>query len=75
MEDLVRFLAENLVEHPEAVEVRTFTRGRRVRIRLSVASEDMGRIIGKEGRIADALREIVRVAARVQGKRATLEIR
>ncbi len=75
MEELVRFLAENLVERPEAVHVRTFARGRRVRIRLSVAPEDMGRIIGKEGRIADALREVVRVAARVQGKRATLEIR
>jgi predicted RNA-binding protein YlqC (UPF0109 family) len=75
MEDLVRYLAEHLVDNREAVEVEERVRGRMVEVRLKVAREDMGRVIGKGGRIANAMRSLVRVAALKHGQRANLEIR
>lgn len=75
MEELVRFVAQNLVEEPEAVEIEVEERGRKVKIQLSVASDDMGRVIGKNGRIANAMRKLTRVAARRQDKYVNVEIR
>ena len=75
MEDLVLYLAENLVQDPDSVQVEVRERGRIVDIRLRVAREDMGRVIGKGGRIANSMRSLVRVAALKRGKRANLEIR
>ena len=58
MKDLVIRIAQALVDHPEQVEVRSFGGGDRIRLELSVAKEDMGRIIGKEGRTAKAIRKM-----------------
>ncbi|MDQ4078342.1 MAG: KH domain-containing protein [Chloroflexota bacterium] len=76
MEELVEYIAKNLVDNPDAVRVIERSRGRNnVELRLHVAKEDMGRVIGKRGRVANAMRSLVRVAAIKRGKRANLEIR
>ena len=76
MKELVSYLAKNLVDNPEAVEVEERTRGRgNIELRLTVSKEDMGRVIGRGGRVANAMRSLVRVAAIRQGKRVNLEIR
>jgi predicted RNA-binding protein YlqC (UPF0109 family) len=74
MKDLIEYIAKSLVDHPEQVEVREFRNGNRVRIELSVAQDDMGRIIGKSGRVANAIRTLLRVAAESEGKQATLDV-
>jgi predicted RNA-binding protein YlqC (UPF0109 family) len=74
MKDLIEFIAKSLVDHPEQVEVREFDSGDRVRLELSVARDDMGRIIGKSGKVANAIRALLRVAAERDGKQATLDV-
>ena len=72
--ELVDFLARNLVLHPEAVEVKQNTTDQLTTFELRVAKEDLGRVIGKQGRTAKSLRTILNAAAsRIQHK-ATLEI-
>jgi predicted RNA-binding protein YlqC (UPF0109 family) len=74
MKDLIEFIAKSLVDHPEQVEVREFGSGDRIRLELSVARDDMGRIIGKSGKVANAIRALLRVAAERDGKQATLDV-
>lgn len=74
MKELVEFMAKSLVEHPEQVEVREVDTAHSIVLELRVAKEDMGRIIGKEGRVADAMRTLLRVAGLRRGKRVILEI-
>ena len=74
MKDLIDYIARLLVEHPEQVEVREFGGGDRVRLELTVARDDMGRVIGKGGRVANAIRAVLRVAAEREGKQATLDV-
>lgn len=74
MKDLIEFIAKSLVDHPEQVEVREFGSGDRVRLELSVAGDDMGRIIGKSGKVANSIRALLRVAAEREGKQATLDV-
>ena len=74
MKALVEYIAKSLVENPDQVEVRETTNGNRVRIELSVAKEDMGRVIGKNGRVANSIRTLLRVAAEQDGKQATLDV-
>ena len=74
LKDLVEYIAKTLVEDPSQVEVRVVEGTNSVTVELHVAPGDMGRVIGKSGRIANAMRTLVRVAAIRQGKRATLEI-
>ncbi|MBI3287846.1 MAG: KH domain-containing protein [Chloroflexi bacterium] len=74
MKELVEFLAKSLVEHPEQVEVKEIRTTSSIVYELRVAKEDMGRVIGKEGRVADAMRTLLRVAAMRQGKKVILEI-
>jgi uncharacterized protein len=74
MKDLIEFIAKTLVDHPEQVEVRESQNGNRVRLELSVAKEDMGRVIGKNGRVANSIRMLLRVAAEREGKQATLDV-
>jgi len=71
-EQLVRYIAESLVEKPEAVQVRRKDLRDTVKIMLKVAPEDMGRVIGKQGRIANAVRTLLRVAS--EDKNILLEI-
>lgn len=74
MKELIEYIAGQLVEDKSKVSVQEFDDNGRVRIELKVAKEDMGRIIGKGGRVANSIRILLRVAAAREGKRATLDI-
>jgi len=74
MKALIEYIAKSLVEHPEQVEVRETATGNRVRLELSVAKDDMGRVIGKNGRVANSIRTLLRVAAEREDKQATLDV-
>ncbi len=74
MKELIEYIAKSLVDRPEAVQVRETGGGSKIRIELSVAREDMGRVIGKGGRVANAIRTLLRVAAEREGKQVTLDV-
>ena len=74
MKELVEYIAKSLVDDPSQVEVREIEGATSVILELSVAPEDMGRVIGRNGRVANAMRTLLRVIAAKQGKRVTLEI-
>lgn len=74
MRELVEYMVKSMVNEPEQVRVKE-TGGHNTTIYLHVAPNDMGRIIGKSGRVASAMRILLRVAAIRQGKRVTLEIK
>jgi hypothetical protein len=74
MKDLIEYIAKSLVDHPEDVQVRQMGGGSRVRIELSVSKDDMGRVIGKGGKVANSIRTLLRVAAEREGKQATLDV-
>jgi len=74
MKDLIEFIAKSLVEHPDQVEVREYGNSDHIRLELSVAREDMGRVIGKSGKVANSIRILLRVAAEREGKQATLDV-
>ena len=74
MEDLVEYLARNLVDKPDEVRVVRTERDGAVVLELHVAHEDLGKVIGKHGRVARALRTLVRASAAKAGQRALLEI-
>lgn len=71
---LVEFLAKSLVEDPSAVRVSEKQEGDSVVIELNVAESDMGKVIGKQGRIAKAIRTVVKAASARTGKKYTVEI-
>lgn len=74
LEGLVKFMAENMVEDPEEVQVESHQRGRIVTVTLTVPQHDMGKVIGRQGRIARAMRTLLTIAASRQGYRASLDI-
>jgi hypothetical protein len=74
MKALIEFIAKSLVENPDQVEVREVQSGKRVRLELNVAKDDMGRVIGKNGRVANSIRTLLRVAAEREDKQATLDV-
>ena len=74
MKDLIEFIAKSLVTYPDQVEVREYGNGDHIRIELSVARDDMGRVIGKSGKVANSIRLLLRVAAEREGKQATLDV-
>jgi len=74
MKELAEYIARSLVDNPEDVEVREHVSGRRVDLELSVAKDDMGRVIGKRGRVANAIRALLRVAAEREGKQVSLDV-
>jgi predicted RNA-binding protein YlqC (UPF0109 family) len=74
MKELIEFIAKSLVDDPSEVYVRVQTQRDRVHLELSVADEDMGRVIGRGGRVANAMRALLRVAASQQGTRSSLDI-
>jgi predicted RNA-binding protein YlqC (UPF0109 family) len=74
VKELLEFLARSLVDHPEQVRVEETQTSDGVVLRLSVAKEDVGKVIGKQGRIARALRTVVKASAVKDGKQATVEI-
>ncbi len=74
MKEFVEYIARSLVEDPSQVHVTQIERAGSVILELHVAQEDMGRVIGRSGRVANAIRLLLRVAAAKQGKRVSLEI-
>jgi uncharacterized protein len=75
MKELVEYIARSLVDDPNAVEVtESATGSSAIILELRVAPDDMGRVIGKNGRVANAIRSLLRVVATKDGKRVTLEI-
>ena len=74
MQELVTVLAKALVEKPEEVQVEAVEEEDRTVLKLHVAQEDMGRVIGKQGRIAKAIRTIVKSAATREKKKVTVDI-
>ena len=74
MHELVKFIAMNLVDDPDQVKVELKDSDRAAVIELSVAPEDMGKVIGKQGRIAKAIRTVVKAASAKDSKKYTVEI-
>lgn len=74
MGELVEMIAKALVDDPDAVEVNEVEGTQSVIIELKVAPDDMGKIIGKQGRIAKAIRTVVKAAAIKENKRVVVEI-
>ncbi|MNW28878.1 hypothetical protein D3C74_57190 [compost metagenome] len=74
MEELVIIIAKALVDHPEDVTVKTVEKDRLVVYELAVHPDDVGKVIGKQGRIAKALRTVVTSAAVKMDKRVTVDI-
>ena len=74
MRDLVLWLAKQLVEDQDAVRVESIERDHSTVLELSVAQEDLGRVIGRGGKTAKAFRAVLDAAARQQGRRAVLDI-
>ena len=69
MRELVEVLAQSLVDHPEEVTVQETEKDNEILLELKVAQEDMGKVIGKQGRIAKAIRTVVKAAAMEDNKK------
>ena len=74
MDELVRFIAQNLVDKPEEVKVTVKQEEDATVIELTVAPDDMGKVIGKQGRIAKAIRTVVKAASAREDKKYVVEI-
>lgn len=74
MKELLEILAKSLVSNPDAVEVKEVSGEQSITLELRVASEDMGKVIGKQGRIAKAIRTVVKAASIKENKRVVVEI-
>lgn len=74
MQDLVEYLARRLVDNPDEVRVDAQADEDTLRLRLSVAPEDVGKVIGKQGRTIRAMRTVVRSGGARRGQRVMLEI-
>jgi len=74
MKELIEYIAKSIVNAPDDVVVTEETDEEHIVLKLQVADDDKGRVIGKQGRIAEAMRTLIRVKAAKQGTRATLEI-
>ncbi len=74
MRDLIEYIAKSLVDRPEDVSVHETTGEKTTIIELRVAQEDLGKVIGKQGRTARAMRTLLNAAGTKMGKRCVLEI-
>ncbi|MPM21200.1 hypothetical protein SDC9_67643 [bioreactor metagenome] len=74
MKDLLVYIAQNLVEHPEAVSVTEIEGAGETILELRVDPSDMGKVIGRQGRIAKEIRVLMRSVAQRQGKQVSVEI-
>lgn len=70
----MEYLAKALVENPDAVSVKVEEKDKLTVLELRVAPEDMGKVIGKQGRIAKAIRTVVKAVATKEGKKASVDI-
>ena len=74
MKELVEIIAKALVEHPDEVLVTQKEEGKHITIELHVAASDMGKVIGKQGRIAKAIRSVVKAASSKENQGVDVEI-
>lgn len=74
LQGLVEFVAQSLVDQPASVSVEKQQRGNMVNLELHVEKSDMGRVIGKGGRVANSIRTLLKVAAAREGSRVNLDI-
>ena len=74
MKELVEVIAKALVDHPDEVVVTQKEEGKHITIELHVAASDMGKVIGKQGRIAKAIRSVVKAASTKENQRVDVEI-
>ncbi len=74
MKELVEFIVKSLVDNPDEVHVDAFDDRSETILELSVAADDMGRVIGKNGRVINSIRTLVQVSAAKEGKRVNLEV-
>ena len=74
IQELVEYVAKSLVEDPSQVKVNMHETAHSIILELHVAPDDMGRVIGRGGKVINSLRTLVRIAAMRQGKRVTLEL-
>lgn len=74
LKDLIEFIAQSLVDHPEQVKVREIEEEKVTVVELSVAGEDLGKVIGKGGRTAKAMRAVLLTAGVKVNKKTVLEI-
>ncbi|MGQ9523659.1 MAG: KH domain-containing protein [Armatimonadota bacterium] len=74
MKELVEMLAKNLVDQPELVDVREVEGTSTLTYEIIVAEDDVGKVIGKQGRIINAIRTIVKAAATKNGKKVYVEV-
>lgn len=74
MRELVEYIVQQLVDQPDKVQVKQLEGERTIVIEIKVAEEDLGKVIGRKGRIAQAIRTLVRAAATKRGKKVTVEI-
>jgi len=74
MGELVEYIAKSIVDNPNEVKVKEVESSQSITIELSVAEDDMGKVIGKQGRIAKAIRTVVKAAAVNENRRVAVEI-
>lgn len=74
MKEVLEIIAKALVEYPDEVSVTEFDNGDSVTLELRVADSDMGKVIGKQGRIAKAIRTVVKAAASIENKHVSVDI-
>ena len=73
MEEFLRIIISNLVNDQESIEINTIDNGKSVTFEVKVAQEDMGKIIGKQGRIAQSIRNVMKAVVNKEHKKATVE--
>lgn len=74
MDELLKFIAQSMVDHPEAVEVIVTEKETATVLELHVAESDMGKVIGKQGRIVKAVRTVMKAAASNENKKVIVDI-
>ena len=73
MEEFLKVIISNLVDNKEAIEINTIDNEKSVTFEVKVAQEDMGKVIGKQGRIAQAIRNVMKAVANKEHKKASVE--
>lgn len=74
MKELLETIAKSLVDYPEYIEVKEIVKDDAIILELKVAEEDMGKVIGKQGRIAKAIRNVLKAAAMKENKKVVVDI-